>query len=105
MPIAVPVRAQRAKKILAVSKVWKPAGWRDSFLETGWLPQRARFPTLSSLLYRCLGAQNHDIHHEHFDYNYGVDVFMDMMLGTSFRGSAREAALLAKHAAKAAKAR
>jgi len=55
--------------------------------------------------YRCLGAQNHDIHHEHFDYNYGVDVFMDMMLGTSFRGSAREAALLAKHTAKAAKAR
>ena len=40
-----------AAKFLTVSKVWKPAGWRDSFLETGWLRQRARFPTLSSLLY------------------------------------------------------
>ena len=43
-------RAAREENIGSFHKVWKPAGWRDSFLETDWLPQRARFPTLSSLL-------------------------------------------------------
>ena len=36
---------------------WKPsAGFDPSFLETGWLADDVRFPTLSSLtvLYRCL---------------------------------------------------
>ena len=35
----------------AVSKAWKLAGWGCSFLETSWLAQKVRFPTLSSLLY------------------------------------------------------
>ena len=37
--------------------------------------------------YYILGAENHDWHHEHFDYNYGVSVFMDKILGTEFHGS------------------
>ena len=35
-------------KILSVSKPWKLAGWGSSFLETGWLAQRVRFPRQSS---------------------------------------------------------
>ena len=38
-------------KVLAVSKAWKLAGCSCSFLETSWLAQKVRFPTLSSLLY------------------------------------------------------
>lgn len=46
--------------------------------------------------YAFLGAENHDLHHEHFDYNFGVGVFMDKLLGTGFEGSEREAAILKK---------
>ena len=48
--------------------------------------------------YYIFGAEEHDAHHEHFDYNYGVSVFMDKLLGTGFKGSAREAAIAAKKA-------
>ena len=37
--------------------LWKlSAGFGPSFLETGWLAQEVRFPTLSSLLYVCIGG-------------------------------------------------
>lgn len=39
--------------------------------------------------YHLLGAQNHDWHHEHFDYNYGTAVFMDKLFDTNFVGSER----------------
>ena len=54
--------------------------------------------------YRVLGAENHDGHHEHFDYNFGVGVFMDKLFGTEFEGSAREKAILAKRANQSGKA-
>ena len=37
--------------------------------------------------YHFLGAQNHDWHHEHFNYNFGTKVFMDTLLGTNYEGS------------------
>ena len=40
-------------------------------------------------LFYLSGAQNHDWHHEHFDYNYGTAVFMDKLFGTNFIGSER----------------
>jgi sterol desaturase/sphingolipid hydroxylase (fatty acid hydroxylase superfamily) len=38
--------------------------------------------------YAFLGAEEHDAHHEHFDANYGVSLFMDKLCGTHFEGSA-----------------
>ena len=34
-----------------------------------------------------LGAQNHDLHHEHFNYNYGTALFMDKIFDTNYIGS------------------
>ena len=34
--------------------------------------------------YRFFGADDHDRHHEHFDCNFGVGVFMDRLCGTTF---------------------
>ena len=44
--------------------------------------------------YILLGAQNHDWHHEHFNYNYGTDIFMDRVFGTKFIGSKRWTAVM-----------
>ena len=46
------------------------------------------------------GAEAHDQHHEHFDYNFGVLGFMDTAFGTSFAGSDREQKILARQARK-----
>jgi len=46
--------------------------------------------------YKCLGADKHDQHHEHFDYNFGVVGTMDVLCGTQYKGSDREKANLAK---------
>ena len=37
--------------------------------------------------YTFLGCQNHDWHHEHFDYNFGTGIIMDRIFGTEFEGS------------------
>eukprot|EP00941_MAST-03F_sp_MAST-3F-sp1_P006146 g6146.t1 len=37
--------------------------------------------------YFFLGAENHDIHHQFFNYNYGVGGISDLLLGTGFKGS------------------
>jgi len=49
--------------------------------------------------YFLLGAESHDQHHEFFDYNFGVSVFMDELLGTKFEGSAAHSRLLKKQQA------
>ena len=48
--------------------------------------------------YYVFGAEEHDRHHEFFDYNFGVSVFMDKLLGTSFEGSKLDLSLRAKRA-------
>lgn len=42
-----------------------------------WMAFALTSTSLSHSGYFAFGAQHHDLHHEHFDYNYGVDVFMD----------------------------
>jgi hypothetical protein len=32
-------------------------------------------------------AHDHDAHHEHFNYNFGVGGLMDTIFGTHFEGS------------------
>ena len=49
--------------------------------------------------YYIFGAEEHDRHHEFFDYNFGVSIFMDKMLGTSFDGSALGRSIRAKRLA------
>jgi sterol desaturase/sphingolipid hydroxylase (fatty acid hydroxylase superfamily) len=51
--------------------------------------------------YLVLGAQNHDWHHEHFNYNYGTNVFMDRLFGTKFIGSKRWFSVLKRKQKKA----
>jgi sterol desaturase/sphingolipid hydroxylase (fatty acid hydroxylase superfamily) len=46
--------------------------------------------------YPFFGALDHDAHHEHFDVNYGVGVFMDKLFGTMFEGSELEKKVLAR---------
>ena len=47
---------------------------------------------------RATHRQSHDRHHEFFDYNFGVSVFMDKLLGTEFDGSAPAKRLKSKRA-------
>jgi len=54
-----------------------------------WMAYALISTSLSHSGYVAFGAQGHDAHHEHFDYNYGVGVFMDKLLGTTYEGSAR----------------
>jgi sterol desaturase/sphingolipid hydroxylase (fatty acid hydroxylase superfamily) len=51
----------------------------------------SRCDTSLDLRYAFLGATEHDAHHEHFDVNFGVSLFMDKLLGTGFEGSALQA--------------
>ena len=46
--------------------------------------------------YAVFGATDHDRHHEHFDCNFGVGVFMDSLFGTQFEGSRLEARVAAR---------
>jgi len=48
--------------------------------------------------YFVFGAESHDRHHEFFDYNFGVSVFMDKLLGTEFDGSGPAKRLKGKRA-------
>jgi len=52
--------------------------------------------------YAFLGATEHDAHHEFFDTNYGVSLFMDKLLGTHFEGSDLQKKVMANRARKAA---
>jgi len=46
--------------------------------------------------YLVFGCDKHDLHHEHFDYNFGTNGLMDSLFGTDFAGSARDKAIRAK---------
>ena len=37
--------------------------------------------------YSFLGGEKHDLHHQYFDYNFGVSLFMDKLCGTEFENS------------------
>ncbi len=45
--------------------------------------------------YRFLGAQKHDWHHEHFDYQFGT-MFTDWLFGTKFEGSEKWKRVMAR---------
>jgi len=53
--------------------------------------------------YAFLGARDHDEHHEHFDVNFGVGLFMDRLCGTGFEGSALEEKVKARKARESSK--
>jgi len=61
-----------------------------------WMAFALTSTSMSHSGYLPFGALHHDQHHEHFDYNFGVAVFMDKLFGTGFHGSAREKAILGK---------
>jgi len=46
--------------------------------------------------YLVFGCDKHDLHHEHFDYNFGTNGLMDKLFGTDFAGSLRDKAIRAK---------
>ena len=37
--------------------------------------------------YSFLGGEEHDLHHQYFDYNFGVSLFMDKLCGTEYENS------------------
>ena len=66
------------------------------FVAAFWMALSLISTSMSHSGYLALGASNHDQHHEHFDYNFGVDVIMDRLCGTRFEGSTRQKAVQAK---------
>ena len=47
-----------------------------------WLAFALTSTSLAHSGYRAFGAEEHDAHHEHFSWNFGVGILMDRALGT-----------------------
>ena len=66
----------------------------------GWLTLSLVSTSSTHSGYWMLGAEGHDHHHEHFDYNYGTNVIMDRLFGTKFIGSEKHKRVVARKARK-----
>ena len=66
----------------------------------GWLTMSLVSTSSTHSGYWMLGAEGHDHHHEHFDYNYGTNVLMDRLFGTKFIGSEKHKRVVARKARK-----